>query len=61
MQVFIEEAIANYIRESNDHKIDFLELPNTTEETVGARKHPGKLSHEKASEVLIEYLERILV
>ena len=52
----IVDAVNRYTRESGDHNVIFLQLPNTTEETVGSNGHPGKLSHERAARVLTEYL-----
>lgn len=52
----INDAITRYTRESGDHNVIFLQLPNTTEETVGSNGHPGKLSHRRAARVLTEYL-----
>ncbi len=56
----IREAAAAYCRETKDDRISVLALPDTTEETVGSRMHPGVLSHRKAAEVLSEYLRSIL-
>ena len=52
----INDAITRYTRESGDHNVIFLQLPNTTEETVGSNGHPGELSHRRAARVLTEYL-----
>lgn len=60
MAPFIKEAIALYKEQSGDDKVSFIALPDTTEETVGARMHPGLLSHKKASDVLVEYLQILL-
>lgn len=56
----ITDAINTYRRQSGDENVAFLQLPNTTEETVGAHAHPGVKSHERAAKVLIEYLKPIL-
>lgn len=56
----INDAMTRYIRESGDHNVIYLQLPNTTEETVGSNDHPGKLSHERAARVLTEYLRNYL-
>ena len=56
----IYEAVAMYQQEVKDRKINILQLPNTTKETVGARSHPGILAHERAARVLTEYIEEIL-
>lgn len=56
----ITDAINSYRRQSGDHHVAFLQLPNTTEETVGSHAHPGAKSHERAAQVLIEYLKPVL-
>ncbi len=60
MAPFIKEAIAAYQKDSGDKKVSFIALPDTTEQTVGARQHPGALSHKQASDVLVEYLQILL-
>lgn len=56
----ISEAILRYQKDTNDSNVAFLNLPNTTQETVGAHGHPGVLSHKRAAKVLSEYLQQIL-
>ncbi len=56
----IANAVNTFRQESGDIKTTFLQLPNTTEETVGCRFHPGVKSHERAAKVLTEYLSNIL-
>ena len=56
----ITDAINRYQKQSGDINVAFLQLPNTTAETVGAHAHPGVKSHERAAKVLIEYLKPIL-
>ncbi len=56
----INDAINRYTAESSDRNLIFLQLPNTTEETVGSNEHPGELSHRRAARVLIEYLQSYL-
>ena len=57
----IYRAVDTYIKNTGDKKVSVFQLPNTTEETVGARSHPGILAHEKAAKVLTEYIREILV
>lgn len=52
----IKEAVETYSAENADKKVVFLRLPDTTEETVGSRCHPGGISHEKAAEVLYRFI-----
>ena len=56
----ITDATSSYRQMSGDHNVAFLQLPNTTEETVGSHAHPGEKSHKRAAKVLTEYLQTIL-
>lgn len=56
----IAHAVSTYCAETQDRKVSYLQLPNTTEETVGSRFHPGVKSHERASRILVEYLQELL-
>lgn len=60
MMPAIYRAVDKYIKKTGDALVSVFQLPNTTEETVGARSHPGKLSHERAARALAEYLKEIL-
>jgi len=60
MMPAIYRAVDKYIKKTGDTKSSVFQLPNTTEETVGARSHPGILSHEKAAKALTDYLKEIL-
>lgn len=53
----INDAVNRYTGKSGDHNVIFLQLPNTTGETVGSNGHPGELSHRRAARVLTEYLQ----
>ena len=57
----IYRAVEEYQKQSDDRKIAVFQLPNTTEETIGARWHPGKLAHEKTARELTDYLKQYLV
>lgn len=57
----IREAVEANCEKSKDRKVSVLELPDTTEATVGARMHPGSLSHKRAAEVLSAYLRSLLM
>ena len=48
-------------KKTGDKKISVFQLPNTTDETIGARCHPGVLSHRKSAEALSRYIKEILV
>lgn len=56
----ITDAMNAYRKTSGDNNVAFLQLPNTTEETVGSHTHPGAKSHKRAAKVLTEYLAEIL-
>ena len=50
MQPYIEHAIASYQQETKDNKVDFLLLPEITEESTGSRSHPGFPSHQDTAD-----------
>lgn len=56
----IEGAIRKYCGRTGDEKVRFLLLPDTTDETVGSRYHPGIKSHENAAKALIEEIQKML-
>lgn len=56
----ITDAMNTYQTLTGDTNTAFLQLPNTTDDTVGAHAHPGVKSHERAAKVLTEYLKNIL-
>ena len=59
LEPLIEKALARYRKESGDERISYLALPNTTDDTVGSRYHPGYPSHQAAARVLVERLRHI--
>lgn len=56
----ITDAMNTYQKETGDNNLAFLQLPNTTDETVGSHAHPGEKSHARAAKVIIEYLTTVL-
>ncbi|WP_310830755.1 SGNH/GDSL hydrolase family protein [Paenibacillus pedocola] len=60
MMPAIYRAVNSYTAKSGDRKVSVFQLPNITEESVGARSHPGRLAHEQAARVLSAYLQEIL-
>lgn len=56
----IREAVESYAEQTADSRIHFLQLPDTTPDTVGSRLHPGVKAHRNAAQVIEEYLKRIL-
>lgn len=59
IQLYLCEAVAEYATETGDRLVSYLQLPNTTQESVGSREHPGYLCHKQAAEVLAEYIARL--
>ncbi|MEK4663667.1 SGNH/GDSL hydrolase family protein [Priestia sp. FSL H7-0729] len=60
MMPAIYRAVDGYTKKTGDRKVTVIQLPDTTEETVGARTHPGELSHRRTAEVLAEYVRGML-
>ncbi len=58
MNLPICDAINRYVKETKDNNVAFLNLPDTTAETVGSFGHPGMFSQEAAAEVLTNYLSK---
>jgi len=52
----IARTIDAYRESTKDAKVDFLLLPDTTEDAFGARSHPGQLSHERAAATIVQYV-----
>ncbi len=50
MEPVIRAGIAEYIKVTDDEKVEFLELDPVTDKTVGARQHPGRAAHRQAAE-----------
>ncbi|MDF2587467.1 MAG: GDSL-like lipase/acylhydrolase family [Anaerocolumna sp.] len=60
MMPSIYRAIDSYKKTSDDKLVSVFQLPNTTDETVGSRFHPGILAHQKAAKELTIYMKEIL-
>lgn len=60
MMPAIYRAVDAYKKKTDDKKVSVFQLPNTTDETVGARRHPGALAHEKAAKALAAYIKQLL-
>lgn len=56
----IYRAVDSYCKQTGDRKVSVFQLPENTEETMGSRFHPGKLSHEKVARELSGYLKQLL-
>ncbi len=57
MKDAIEDSIEMYKEQSGDAKVSFVELPDTNNQTVGARQHPGVLAHQAAAKVIVKWLK----
>lgn len=55
----IEESVNKYIAESKDEKVCYLKLKNFTDETVGSRAHPGRLSHLENAEIISNFISSL--
>lgn len=60
MMPAIRRGVEAYELKTGDDNVSVLLLPNTTEETVGARYHPGLLSHKKAARLISDYIKNKL-
>lgn len=60
IQLYLCEAVAEYVEETGDRFVSYLQLPNVTQESVGSREHPGYLCHKQAAEVLAEYIAKLV-
>ena len=60
LQLDICNAISEYIAETGDRNVSYLQLPNTDDTNVGSRYHPGALCHKQAAEVLIKYIKQTI-
>jgi len=60
MMPAIYQGVEAYKKRTGDKKVSVFQLPNMTEETVGARSHPGIKAHEETAKALSEYLNPLL-
>lgn len=60
MEPAIRRAIKSYMQRSNDQKVSFLHLPDTTQEYMGARSHPGIMAHQRVAEELSGFIRPLL-
>lgn len=55
----ISKAISNYQEKTADDRISFTELPDTSKEQMGAKRHPGAKAHQNAAIHLTEFIKKI--
>ncbi|WP_138751202.1 SGNH/GDSL hydrolase family protein [Paenibacillus sinopodophylli] len=60
MMPAIARAVDAYVKKSGDRRVSVFQLPITTDETIGARNHPGVFAHQQAAKALAEYIRGIL-
>ncbi|HCW54055.1 MAG TPA: GDSL family lipase [Clostridium sp.] len=60
MMEYISDSIKEYKEEFDDDEVWIIQLPDTTEATIGARMHPGVLNHIIASKKLISVISEII-
>ena len=56
----IREAVEGYAEQTADSRIHFLQLPDTTPDTVGSRLHPGVKAHQITAKEIETYLQELL-
>ncbi len=56
----LERAVNRFRRDTGDSNAWYLPLPAVTEETMGARLHPGPACHEAAARTIADFLRQIL-
>ncbi|HOB19280.1 MAG TPA: GDSL-type esterase/lipase family protein [Candidatus Atribacteria bacterium] len=60
MMPAICRAVDSYMGKTGDEKVSVFRLPQTREETLGARMHPGAAAHEEAAKALAERIRELL-
>lgn len=56
LQPWLREAVEDYVQQTNDTNVAYLQLPAMTEQSAGSREHPGFACHRQAAQVLTEYI-----
>ena len=54
------QAVYEYVDETQDGKVSYLQLPDTDADSFGSRQHPGYPSHQKAAKALSAYIRTLL-
>lgn len=60
MMPAICRAVDIYIKKTSDRQVSVFQLPDTINETIGARNHPGLLAHQMAANELTSYIKQIM-
>lgn len=56
----IYRAVDEYMKSTGDKNVSVFQLPNVTNETMGARTHPGLPAHEQTARELSCYIRGLL-
>jgi lysophospholipase L1-like esterase len=56
----IHRGVDAYVKSTGDKKVSVFQLPNMTNETAGARTHPGLLAHQQTAQELSGYIKGLL-
>lgn len=56
----IYRAVDAYRKATGDKKVSVFQLPDMTDETAGARTHPGLLAHQQTAQELSGYIKGLL-
>lgn len=59
MVPLIERTIAEYKAATGDDRVELVLVPETNDETVGSRFHPGVKEHELAADILYKKIKEI--
>ncbi len=60
LEPYILQAITQYRSEEKDERVHYCRLPLMTDETTGARWHPGKAAHELVADTLTDFLNKLI-
>lgn len=60
MTKVVKEETDHYRQSTGDKKIEFIALPAISEDTVGARCHPGRSAHYETAKLLVNRIMKIM-
>lgn len=61
LEPVLKGAVERFRAETGDERAFYISLPNATDETIGARWHPGVKCHRQAAEVVTAFLREKLL
>ena len=59
LEPLVLRFISEYREQTGDTRVNYTALPETTEETMGSRFHPGLIAHVNAAEVIAKKLQEL--